>query len=90
MVPASGRCVHHPQRAGIGLCVLCRRTVCAECTTQYDGINRCADCLKTLRTQEVTATAVAPEWGAGNLLLVLVFFALASLTALAGSYLLSP
>ncbi len=42
----SGRCHYHPERSGIGICVECRSVICAECTTQFEGINRCATCLK--------------------------------------------
>lgn len=45
-VLGSGRCHYHPERSGIGICVECRSVICAECTTQFEGINRCAACLK--------------------------------------------
>ena len=45
MTLGSGRCHYHPQRAGLGVCVECRHVICVECTTQFEGINRCAACL---------------------------------------------
>ena len=90
MALPSGRCAHHPERAGIALCVACKRTICAECSTPVDGIHRCAHCLAGIRTRAVTARAIAPEWGAGNVALTLAFLVLASLAALVASYLASP
>lgn len=45
MLNRSGRCFYHPDRSGIGICVECRNVICTECTTQFEGINRCAKCL---------------------------------------------
>jgi hypothetical protein len=42
----TGRCYEHPDRAGLGICVECRRVICSECTTQFEGVNRCASCLQ--------------------------------------------
>ncbi|MBI5543831.1 MAG: hypothetical protein HY901_08095 [Deltaproteobacteria bacterium] len=69
----SGHCHYHPMRPGIGVCVECRQVVCAECTTQFEGINRCAACLSKLgRRSDVQRTSA--QMGAANLLtLVLVF-----------------
>jgi hypothetical protein len=44
-------CRYHPDRAGIGLCVRCRRVICAECCTRLDGINHCHACLSALATR---------------------------------------
>jgi hypothetical protein len=41
-------CHQHPQRLGIGICVECRQVVCGECSTPFEGINRCARCLARL------------------------------------------
>lgn len=64
----TGRCYDHPDRPGIGICVECRHVVCRECTTQVDGINRCASCL---RKHAQAAVRVRPQraWGVVNVLL---------------------
>jgi hypothetical protein len=41
-------CHFHPDRPGIGLCMRCRRVICAACCTRLDGINHCHACLKKL------------------------------------------
>ncbi len=42
----SNYCANHPDRPGRALCMKCRKTVCQECATQWDGINYCVSCLK--------------------------------------------
>ena len=39
-------CANHPDRPGRAVCMTCKKTVCAECATQWDGINYCVSCLK--------------------------------------------
>jgi hypothetical protein len=72
----SGRCHYHPERAGLGICVECRNVICTECTTQFEGINRCAQCLSA-RLQKARTLVARQDWSAGNVLLAL--FALAVL-----------
>ena len=43
------RCFQHLEREAIGICVVCHRPLCAECTTPIEGINRCAACVASLR-----------------------------------------
>ena len=71
MISGSGRCFYHPDRAGLGICVECRNVICVECTTQFEGINRCARCLKA-RLSQVQKIVARSEWGIGNLLLMLL------------------
>ena len=71
MISGSGRCFYHPDRAGLGICVECRNVICVECTTQFEGINRCAKCLAA-RLSKAKKIAARSEWGAGNLLLALL------------------
>lgn len=68
MIQGSGRCHYHPERAGLGICVECRRVICRECTTQFEGINRCAACLQK-RLKALDGPAERREWTVGNLLL---------------------
>jgi hypothetical protein len=42
-------CAHHPDRAGHAACMSCRRVVCQECATTWDGIHYCVDCLAARR-----------------------------------------
>jgi hypothetical protein len=77
----SGRCHYHPERAGLGICVECRNVICIECTTQFEGINRCANCLNTrlARAKQVLARR---DWSVGGVLLALL-----SLAVLYGGFL---
>jgi len=70
----SGTCHYHPMRPGIGVCVECRQVVCVECTTQFEGINRCAACLAKLGKRSAEPLRRS-EWGAGNVLTLLLVFA---------------
>jgi hypothetical protein len=38
-------CAHHPDRRGFALCVSCRKVVCQECATPFEGKNLCRPCL---------------------------------------------
>lgn len=71
MIQGSGRCHYHPDRAGLGVCVECRRVICRECTTQFEGINRCASCLSK-RLKAIDEAAERNDWSVGNVLLALV------------------
>lgn len=44
------RCAFHPAQAAVGVCVRCRRAICAGCRTRIDGINHCHACLRRLAT----------------------------------------
>jgi hypothetical protein len=73
MLQGSGRCHYHPDRAGLGICVECRRVICRECTTQFEGINRCASCLEK-RLLILAGPQVRKDWSFENVLLALVSF----------------
>ena len=83
MIQGSGRCHYHPERPGLGICVECREVVCRECTTQFEGINRCAACLSK-RLSLSKQVKERREWSVGNVLLALlsagVLFGLVLLT----------
>jgi hypothetical protein len=83
----SGRCHYHPDRAGLGICVECRQVICVECTTQFEGINRCATCLGK-RLKAATRLAPRDDWSAGSVALALVSVGAIFLTflALAGAF----
>ena len=71
MIAGSGRCFYHPDRSGIGICVECRNVICTECTTQFEGINRCAKCLdKRLAAAKVLVER--NDWSFGPIVLALL------------------
>lgn len=41
-------CQFHRDRPGIGVCMRCRRVICAVCCTRIDGVNHCHQCLQAL------------------------------------------
>ncbi len=41
-------CFYHEDRPAVGICMRCRRDLCAACRTQLDGVNHCHRCLKEL------------------------------------------
>ena len=51
MSAAASVCAHHPDRPGRALCMDCRKVVCGECATQWDGVNYCASCLARRRAR---------------------------------------
>jgi hypothetical protein len=63
----SGRCYEHPDRPGLGICVECRRVICSECTTQFEGINRCARCLQA-RRDALQGLSARRDWSAAGVL----------------------
>jgi hypothetical protein len=52
------RCVHHPERSAFAVCMTCKRTICQECATQWDGIYHCAPCLAKQRTSAVERSPI--------------------------------
>ena len=83
----SGSCHYHPARPGIGVCVECRQVICQECTTQFEGINRCAACLTKMSKQGEVARRGSDFDTASALTLLLVFGVLFGGVALAASLL---
>jgi len=76
----SGRCFSHPDRAGLGICVECRHVICVECTTQFEGINRCSSCLAK-RLDAIHRIARRNDWSFGSVVLAML-----SLTLLFGVF----
>ena len=64
-------CVNHPDRPGRALCMACRKVVCEECATQWDGINYCVACLARRRAKAVAKSPVLPwlGWGVATIAL---------------------
>lgn len=76
-------CHFHRDRPGIGVCMRCRRVICAACCTKVDGVNHCHACLKSLgrhlppaETARTPALAAALVLGGGWLVLFGVLFLL--------------
>ena len=67
MLNQAVHCYQHPQRLGIGICVECRQVVCAECSTQFEGINRCARCLQKM-APKAQKSGTLEEWGVASML----------------------
>jgi hypothetical protein len=67
-------CVHHPDRYGHAVCMTCKKTLCQECATDWDGIFYCSACLAGRRRAAATGSPAA-AW-------VLVTLAAAGLFAL--------
>ena len=67
-------CANHPERPGRALCMACRKVVCEECATQWDGINYCVACLSRRRSSASGRSAVLPwlAWGATAVVLAWV------------------
>jgi len=40
-------CRNHPDRRGFAICMSCRKVVCQECATAWDGVNYCRSCLES-------------------------------------------
>jgi len=51
-------CAHHPDRLGFALCMSCRKVVCQECATTWDGVNHCRPCLAKQRAAVEARTPV--------------------------------
>jgi hypothetical protein len=78
-------CAHHPDRPSLALCMSCRQSICQECSTQWEGINYCIDCVAQLTRQ------VQGSRPAGFFLMILLsavfLFAIVRLAVGAGAYL---
>jgi hypothetical protein len=56
-------CRFHPDRPGIGVCMRCRRVICAACCTRLAGVNHCHACLKAIAARrDETAARDGPTW----------------------------
>ena len=78
-------CTNHPGREGIGICVVCRRVVCVECSTKIAGVNHCRACLAA---RAGTAGERRPS-RAGGVIQALAALALVLLSLLATTGLLA-
>jgi succinate dehydrogenase/fumarate reductase-like Fe-S protein len=54
-------CFYHAERNGIGVCMSCRRVICADCSTRLDGVNHCHACIESLSRKEKEPGSQVPE-----------------------------
>ena len=52
-------CVNHPDRLAIGLCVKTKQTICAECSTRYEGVNYSKEGLRILQQERAAGQSAA-------------------------------
>jgi hypothetical protein len=76
-------CAHHPDRTGHALCMACRKVLCQECATEWDGINYCAACLVQVRAA-VTGPSPVPGFLVLAAAVILLFLASARLMVFVG------
>jgi len=43
-------CSAHPERPAHARCMSCQKVLCAECATEWEGINHCRRCLEARST----------------------------------------
>ncbi|HEY0781566.1 MAG TPA: B-box zinc finger protein [Thermoanaerobaculia bacterium] len=55
----STTCHNHPDRPAIAVCVSCRESICQSCSTLWEGMHHCVDCLAARRAAKVARGAVA-------------------------------
>lgn len=72
-VPAKRSCANHGDRAAFAVCMTCRKAVCQECATQWDGIYHCTSCLAARRGATVRRSRVAGWIGIIGASLVLLY-----------------
>ncbi len=58
MAMARRVCANHHDRAAHAVCMSCRKDVCGECATEWDGINYCVTCLAARRQRERSGSAL--------------------------------
>ncbi len=79
-------CANHAERPGHAVCMVCRKVVCRECATEWDGINHCVTCLAARRQAERTPSSLF-AWFAILLAIGVLFFASVRLMVWTGVFL---
>jgi hypothetical protein len=82
--PATQRCAHHPPRQAFALCMSCRKPLCQECATQWDGIWHCSKCLGAKRRATKPQSPVI-GWISAALMTLLLLFLSARVLVWAGA-----
>jgi len=52
-------CANHAARPAFAVCMTCRKAICQECATQWDGIYHCTSCLAARRGATVSRSRAA-------------------------------
>jgi len=73
-------CGNHPERKGFAVCMACRKVVCQECATTWDGVNYCRACLAA-RGRQDAARGVVRAWIAWAAFCAIAFFVAARVLA---------
>jgi hypothetical protein len=68
-------CKNHPDRPAIGVCVVTKHPICAECSTRQDGVNYSKEGLEILRRRREResrgdGSSSATAWGLAILTLI--------------------
>ncbi len=84
-IPARA-CANHPDRPGHAVCMACRKVVCRECATEWDGINHCVNCLEARRRGGTPRSSLF-TWASVLLASGLLFLATVRLMVWAGAFL---
>jgi hypothetical protein len=71
--PLLQSCANHSDRRGFAICMSCRKVVCQECATAWDGVNYCRSCLAA--RDHVRRRATLREWMAWAVFCGVLFFA---------------
>ena len=64
-------CFYHEDRAAVGICMRCRRDICAACCTRLDGVNHCHRCLKELGRRSAEQVPKRPSGTVAALVVLL-------------------
>ena len=79
-------CANHPDRMAQALCMRCRRSICQECATQWDGINYCVVCLEQVR-RGATEESSLVQWALLGTAIGVLFYAASLVMVWFGAYL---
>ena len=57
MILEKNNCVNHPDRTATAICMITKKPICAECSTQYEGVNYSKEGLELLKQQRTAKLA---------------------------------
>lgn len=55
-------CVNHPDRPAIGVCMITKKPICAECSTRYEGVNYSQEGLRILQERRAQTATRLGGW----------------------------
>ena len=74
-------CSHHADRPAIGVCVITKQAICAECSTRYEGVNYSREGLRILQERRAAEKVRGRRGLLGYSFVVLTPIMLASVCA---------